>query len=677
MNFFQRRLTAWHKWLAGLLLLLLLLVAVVVFFPWDLLREPINRSVSARLDRHFEITRRLDVSLGRTTTIVADGIALANPTWAREPFLLKADSAEFQIKLWPLLRGKVEIPRIIVRNPQVGLEIDAPGRQTWALSRDTSDPDAAPEIGELIVDGGSVSYLSPAQGADISLRFSLAPESNSDMPLTFDAKGRWQQEPFSASGRTGGVLRLSRDLEARFPIELDAKVGSTRLKAKGSVTDLAELSALEASFDLQGQNLEALYKIAGVVLPSTPPYKLRGQVTKRDKLWSLAQIQGMLGNSDLSGNLAFDQSGSIAMLSGKLQSKLLDFTDLAPIVGLPAVARRAPTTTPDEQPQNAGLAAAPGPSASPTAAKQKVLPNAPLDLPRLNAMNADVSYSAAQVRHAPALPLDRGSVQVTLKNGLLDLNPISLGVAGGTVAGMIRVDSRTKPASLATRLDIRGAQLNRLFPTIETSKSSLGRISGQLDLNGRGNSAAEMLGSASGDLSVLTGRGEISNLLLEFMGLDGGEIIKFLVGGDRNVQLSCAVAAFDIKQGVMTSRVMVLDTTDTVLQGGGQINLASETLDLRLEPFPKDFSILSLRSPLRVGGTFASPKAGPDKTALAGRGALALALGLVNPLLALAATIETGPGEDADCSAIFAQGKPNQPRTGAMPPVDKRTKTVK
>ena len=677
MNFFQHRLTARHKWLAGVLLLLLLLVAVFVFFPWDLLREPINRSVSARLDRHFEITRRLDVSFGRTITIVADGIALANPPWAREPFLLKADSAEFQIKLWPLLRGKVEIPRIIVRNPQVGLEIDAPGRRTWALSRDTSDAGAAPEIGELIVDSGSVSYLSPAQGADILLRFSLAPESNSDMPLTFDAKGRWQQEPFLASGRTGGVLRLSRDLEARFPIELDAKVGSTTLKAKGSVTDLAELAALEASFDLQGQNLEALYKIAGVVLPSTPPYKLRGQVTKRDKLWSLAQIQGMLGNSDLSGNLAFDQSGSVAMLSGKLQSKLLDFTDLAPVVGLPAVVRRAPTTTPGARPQKAGLAAAPGPSASPAAAKQKVLPNAPLDLARLNAMNADVSYSAAQVRHAPALPLDRGSVQVTLKGGLLDLNPISLGVAGGTVAGMVRVDSRTKPASLATRLDIRGAQLNRLFPTIQTSKSSLGRISGQLDLNGRGNSAAEMLGSASGDLSVLTGRGEISNLLLEFMGLDGGEIIKFLIGGDRNVQLSCAVAAFDIKQGVMTSRVMVLDTTDTVVQGGGQINLASETLDLRLEPFPKDFSILSLRSPLRVGGTFASPKAGPDKTALAGRGALALALGLVNPLLALAATIETGPGEDADCSAIFAQGKPNQPRTGAMPPVGKRTKTVK
>jgi len=62
---------------------------------------------------------------------------------------------------------------------------------------------------------------------------------------------------------------------------------------------------------------------------------------------------------------------------------------------------------------------------------------------------------------------------------------------------------------------------------------------------------------------------------------------------------------------------------------------------------------LSLRSQLKIGGTFAAPKAGPDAAALAGRGGLAIALGLINPLLALAATIETGPGEDTDCRNVL------------------------
>jgi AsmA family protein len=34
---------------------------------------------------------------------------------------------------------------------------------------------------------------------------------------------------------------------------------------------------------------------------------------------------------------------------------------------------------------------------------------------------------------------------------------------------------------------------------------------------------------------------------------------------------------------------------------------------------------------------------------------VALALGSVNPLLALAATIETGPGKDADCGSILRE----------------------
>ena len=58
---------------------------------------------------------------------------------------------------------------------------------------------------------------------------------------------------------------------------------------------------------------------------------------------------------------------------------------------------------------------------------------------------------------------------------------------------------------------------------------------------------------------------------------------------------------------------------------------------------------------MKIGGTFADMSAGPDKSALAGRAGLALVLGAINPLLALAATIETGPGEDADCAAVLSQ----------------------
>jgi uncharacterized protein involved in outer membrane biogenesis len=656
-----------RKWLAGLAALLVVCTLVVYFFPWDVLREPINRYVSGQLGRRFEITRHLAVHLGRTTTVLADGLEFANPEWASEPYLLKANAAEFDIKLLPLLFGKVEMPRLVLTEPHIGLQIEPDGRRTWALSRDTSDQGAVPDIGSLLIDQGTVKYLAAAQGANVTAQFSLAQESAGPLPLSYKASGKWKNEAFTAHGRAGGVLQLSKNTEAPFPLEMNAVAGRTSLTAKGSIAHLAELGGIDAAFDLQGRNLDELYKLLGVVLPSSPPYKLRGKLAKHGKVWAASQIQGVLGRSDLSGDLRFDQSAAVPLLTGKVQSKLLDFADLGAVIGL------APFSgTPA---QTAAVSSATGKAASsvgetPTrsaAPSRKVLPIATLDVVRLQAMNADVSYSAADIRHVRALPLDKGSVHIKLTAGVLQLDPVSLGVAGGSVAGSIHIDSNVAPAAFTTRLDVRGLHLNQLFPAVETTKSGLGKISGQFNLKGRGNSVAQMLGSASGDMAMLMGKGEISNILLEYMGLDGGEIIKFLLRGDRNVQLRCAAAAFDVKQGLMTSRAIVLDTSDTVINGHGRVSLANETLDIILDPVPKDRSILSLRSPLRIGGTFAAPSAGPDKAALAGRVGIALVLGAINPLLALAATVETGPGQDANCRAVLAQAA--KPKAGSRPSV--------
>lgn len=670
--------TVLKKVTIGIGALLIVAVLAMIFFPWDLLRGPINRYVSAQLGRRFEITQHLAVHLGRTVTVKADGIEFANPEWARDPYLVKAVSAEFDIRLLSLLMGRVVIPRIALVEPQLGLQIEPDGRRTWALARDTSDTSATPVIGALTIDKGSVRYLASAQGADVAAQFSLAAEGSTagasptsssagttSMPLSYKASGKWRNEAFTASGRTGGVLSLSRDLTEVFPLEVNAATGSTTLRARGTIENLEEFSGLDATFDLQGRNLEELFKLAGVVLPSTPPYKLRGKLDKHGKVWTASRIQGVLGSSDIAGDMSFDTSAAVPLLTGKVHSKLLDFVDLRPVIGLPvkgstavagAASGRSSAVTPQVTAKAQTLNAA---------APRKVLPTTQLDLVKLKSMNADVTYSATDIRHAPELPLDSGSVHVKLDNGVLQLDPVALGVAGGSLAGKITIDVNATPASFDTRLAVRGVELNKLFPTVQTTKSSFGKISGQVNLKGRGNSAAQMLATSSGDVAVLMGKGEISNILLEFMGLDGGEVIKFLVRGDRNVKLLCAAAAFEVKDGLMASKAILLDTTDTVIHGSGQISLANETLDITLNPQPKDHSILSFRSPLKIGGTFASPSAGPDKAALGLRAGATIALAFLNPLLALAATFETGPGKDADCRSTLAVA--TDPKAKAQP----------
>ncbi|MBT2326528.1 AsmA family protein [Variovorax paradoxus] len=654
------RRSIWIKLGAVLLGLFAAILLVLAFFPWDALREPVNRYVSDKTGRKFEITRRLDVDLGwRAATVKLDGIEFANPAWARDPYLVRAQSAELELRLWPLLSRRVVIPRLALVSPTLGLQMEEDGRRTWALGKDTSDEATVPTIGLLQVDGGGLDFLAKHLGVDLHADFSFD-TSRGDMPLSYRIKGRYQRQPLTAEGRTGNVLQLNAAGQPPFPLEISAAAGQTRLKAQGTVAELASLDGVDARFELKGQSLGDLYGLLGIALPQTSPYALSGELKKRAKLWQVQGLEGRLGLSDIGGDMQFDQSQKPPYLAGSLRSRVMDMDDLGPLIGLPPTARSA----------RAVEGVAPPPSVAEVKRRQrdagrKVLPAATLDFERLRAMNADVKYTADRIRNVRELPLDKGSVQVKLKERVLTLDPLKLGVANGTLAGAIRIDANQNPADIRAALEVRAMQLNRLIPKVETLRTSFGRLDGRINLSGRGNSVASWLGSASGDVAALTGRGQFSNLLLEFMGLDGGEIIKFLLRGDRNVVLRCAALAFDVDKGTMNGRSLVFDTEDTVFNVNGQASLANETLEFLVRPEPKDKSILSLRSPLIIGGTFASPTARIEAGPLATRGAAALALGAINPLLALAATVETGPGVDADCQEVLAQAKQPTSRAAA------------
>jgi uncharacterized protein involved in outer membrane biogenesis len=643
---------------------LVLLLLLLVFFPWDLLRGPVNRYVSEQTGRKFEITRHLDVKLGRTTRVFADGIEFANPSWAADPYLVKADSAELHIRLWPLLKRQVELPFIGLRGPQLGLQMEADGRRTWALDKTSSDEGSVPSIGRIQVDGGSLHFLSTPQQADIRASFSLKEGSGEAMPLAYQARGSWKKQPFTAEGRTGSVLQIGSKTEAQqapFPMEIRAAAGRTRLDAAGTIGNLAQLDGIDMRVDLRGNTLAELHTLLGVVLPGTPPYALKAQLHKQGELWSVKQMHGELGESDLSGELAYQAGERLPRLSGKVESKRLDFEDLGPLIGLQTEKQKAgvDATPPDVLAANRKMK---------RTASEKLLPVKKLDFSKFKDMNADVWYTAATVRNMKALPVTQLKVHVQLASGALKLDPLDLGMAGGRATGRIHVNSASTPATALVQLDGRSLQINQLFPSVQRMQASFGSLNARVDLQGRGDSIATLLASSSGSMGLLTGRGTFSNILLEFLGLDGGEVIRLFVRGDHPVQLRCAAAAFEVKQGALDSKTLLLDTSDTVVHGTGGASFADESIDLVLRPEPKDMSILSLRSPLHIGGTFAQPKVRPEGGALAGRAALALGLAAINPLLALAATIETGPGKDADCaqslkdaSVVAKTGSPTKP----------------
>lgn len=356
------------------------------------------------------------------------------------------------------------------------------------------------------------------------------------------------------------------------------------------------------------------------------------------------KFEGTVGDSDLQGALTYSNAGAHPKLTGTLTSNELDFADLAPLIGADSNAAKARRQAPEVQPAG------------------KLLPVEKFDTARWRHMDANVTFFAGRIVRKHALPIEDLSTRVRMHEGVLTLDPLKLGIAGGDLDARVTLDGRDNPMRTKALLSVRGVQLKKLMPTLDLVHTSLGHINGDATLDGTGNSIAGILGTSNGEVKLLIDNGMISKLLLEEAGLNLANIAKLKLFGDKPTRLNCAAADFIGRNGLWRSRLLVIDTQDMTIDVDGTVNLASGRLDFTLHPHNKDVRILSLRSPLYLHGTLEHPSAGVAKGPLVARSAAATALGTIAAPLAALATLVTPhhDHENACAGVLAAMRKPAQ-----------------
>ena len=630
-----------HPGRTALAMLVVALVVLVLVWDWNWLKGPIERSVEARTGRSLEIGGDLDVDLGRITTVRADALRFGNAAWSKEPTMAAADRAELRIApLAMLFKGERSLRALRLSKPVLRLET-GPDGGNWEFGEPGGEPVT---VRRLWIDDGRMRFIDAPGRTDMDFRVkSREPEGdNAAAPVAIAGGGRWSGNAFTLEGTAESPLELQ-DADEPYRIDVRAAAGATRARARGTILDPFRLRDFDLRLALSGRNLEDLYPLLGIAAPPSPPYALDGQLRRDGDTWIYDRFTGKVGDSDLGGTASIATGGERLFLRANLVSKRLDFDDLAGFVGAAPKAEGSGN-------MDAELKAL----AAKQAASTRVLPDTPYELEKLRAMDADVRWKAQRI-NSPGLPIDDMDAHLKLDDGLLRLEPLNFGVAGGDVRSNIRMDASGSPIRTRAQIAARGLNLGQLFPDAKLTEDAVGRIGGDIAIVGSGNSVAKMLGSADGDIAIGMGRGRISNLLMELAGIDIYETLKYLIGKDKQVPIRCAFGDFAVADGVMTTRALAFDTTDTIIVGKGTVNLRDETLDLELRPRPKDRSILTLRSPLVAQGTFKNPSFRPDFARLGLRGAIALGLASIAPPAALLGTIDLGGGEDSGCGGQYAR----------------------
>lgn len=633
-----------HPVLTVLAIALLAVLVLFLLWDWNWFKGPLERQVASATGRTLRIDGNLDVDLGWTPTVSAEGVAFSNADWSEEPRMARAERVELDIDPWHILAGTVRIPAIRLQAPVVHLETGPDGTGNWTFDGDDAPGRFTFEFRRVEVSHGRLRYLDGNADTDIVARIDTlpAPGAEAAPPVQVSGEGRWKGNAFTLEGRADSPLAL-RDREQPYHIDAKARAGATSAHATGTLLDPFRLTGFQLRMRLQGQDLADLYPLIGIALPETPPYTLDGRFSRDGDTWRYEDFEGTVGDSDLAGDARVETDRERPFFEADLQSQRLDFDDLAGFVGAKPQAGGDETANAEQARQ-----------AAQQAASSRLLPDEPYRLDKLRAMDANVRLRAARI-NAPRLPLDDMDAHLQLEDGVLRLDPLDFGVAGGTLRSTVEMDARED--TIRTRADINaaGLDLSSLLPTVELAQNAVGRVGGRVTLATTGNSIADMLGNGNGEVGVAMGRGSISNLLMEMAGIDLAEIIKFKLTEDRMIPVRCAFGDFAVEDGVMTTRSFAFDTTDTLLVGEGQIDLGEERLDMTIRPRPKDRSLLSLRAPLQLDGSFKSPSIRPDLGALGLRGAVALTLATITPPAALLATIETGPGEDSGCGGQYAE----------------------
>jgi AsmA family protein len=395
--------------------------------------------------------------------------------------------------------------------------------------------------------------------------------------------------------------------------------------------------------------------------------------------FSIDDFHGRLGGSDINGKLAIDTAPERPKLTATLNSQVLNLADLAAPLGTQATTEKksatlavAPKALPKGSPKGSpnGL-----PNGLPNGSKTNIepadkngllLPDADLQVARVRGMDADMTFDAASVT-TPKLPLKKVHFHLVLDDAKITISPLAFTLPEGTLSGSVSLNAR--PAVPVTDIDmqLQNLDLTQFKPQSSNTPPLAGELVGRIKLHGVGSSVHKAAADASGDMTFVVPQGQMRAAFAELTGINVASGLGLLLAKkDANTEIRCAVANFRADDGDLKATTLLVDTTQVLITGSGDLNLGTEALDMSLRGQPKKIRLVRLRSPIKIHGSLSHPQIGLQTANVVGQAGGAIALGaLLTPVAALLAFVDPGLAKDANCAGLIGQVEQGKDLPGA------------
>lgn len=577
-------------------------VAVALFalaFDWNWFRPALERHLAEKSHRGVRIDDfHVSFSGSLDATFRLRGVRIDNAPWADERPFIVARELKATWTLANLLRRRPIINRLELVDADIDLERQADGLRNWRLTQPDYRGPGIIRILALEPIRSRIRFVHRGIGLDLqTAAVALDAPVGAGAPLTtrIDFEGTYGGAKFAGDVLTSRELTFQ-DTGRYFSLRGHAVSGKTRLEVDGRAADLFKASSVDAHVALQGPSLARLRPYAGAALPESPPYAVSAQLRKELSRYSFSEALVRIGSTDVAGTLAFDMASEPRMLRATLRSEVAHLEDLAWVRQLAGAPRSGARVRAE--------GTVPAASAPPLEPAARALPasgagSAPGS--RIHTLDAELQLEVKRLTLA-ALPVS-ASLLLTAKlaDDVLAITPIDLAFSGGHVTGELTFDSSRERSAARTRIKVRDVRIERILTP--DKKPIEGAIQADIDLAAHGDSMAALLGTVSGSMAARMVDGSMSGRLDAELGLSGTRFLRALIGADKLVPIRCAVAEFEFRDGKGHSRMLLIDTERTSVEGTGIVELRSGAFDLLLTPRPDRPGLLELHKAIRLQGT--------------------------------------------------------------------------
>ena len=239
----------------------------------------------------------------------------------------------------------------------------------------------------------------------------------------------------------------------------------------------------------------------------------------------------------------------------------------------------------------------------------------------LRTIDAELLLNAARIGYGDVVA---GPVQakISVKNGVARLNLPGAGFYNGTVEATVVADGSNNVPGIDLNMKMQGVDALPLFTAAADFTRLEGKLNAAVSTKGAGRTTGELSASLNGTANVLFADGALR-------GIDVAKIVNnlqaiFISGYQENsndrTEFSELSVSMDIKDGIAATNDLRLLGPLVRMTGAGQIDLAHQTIDMRLNPKlvgtldgqGGEFDVAGVGMPIIVNGPLSGPRIYPD-----------------------------------------------------------------